>query len=335
MSPRFSSADIAFREKMRAFMDETFIRSDISEEAYRFIRNVHGTFCSKPRAGLLYAPTDYGKSSIIDYYIRKFDQEFREAHEDYETKPILKRKIKKGETARSLIDGLLTDLDDPAPSKGTSQEKYHRLSTLSAQRRLTFVIFDDFTRLLKGSGTRANEEVAYLIQSLLDDVFKVPILLTGVDKSKDMVKNLKEFDRRVPFKHAMRKYGCSTPLQCHSFRLFIQHLQSAIPLKTDDLTTDVMLKRMFYATNGVPGAIKTLIEMAILMRPDIEAKLTLDDLYNAFNAIHEISSVDDKYIAPSKSKLKVNPEIYVPEFNPFNKKIASVHLNKHLDWPAT
>lgn len=335
MSTIFFPEDIEFRESVRVFMDDCFITSDISEDAFNFIQDVHHTRYSKARAALLYAPTDTGKSAIINHYTNKYYEKYYENYGDYDTKPILIRKIQKGQTVKSLMDGLLRDLDDPAPNKGSLEEKYLRLQVLAETRGLTLVIFDDFTRLLKGSGTRTNEEVAYFIQSLLDDVFKVPILLTGVVKSKGMVKQLLEFDRRTPLKHAMRKYGCGSKKQCLSFKLFMYHLQTTIPVKTVDLSSEFMLKRIFYATGGVPGAIKTLIERAILGRKNIKEKLTIPDFANAFNAIHEISPDDDKYVSPRKNKLDEERDEYVPEFNPFNEKITQKQLDRHLDWNNT
>lgn len=316
-----SQEEMLLLASVKCFMDDAFIKSDITEKALTFVKRVNTTYYSKPRCALFYGPTDRGKTTIINHYIKN-------------TNTVYVRKIMRGETLKTFIEGMLTDFGDIDPSYGSNQAKYNRLAALVKARGITMMVFDDFTRLLKGNGTSTNEQIAYLIQSLLDDITKVPIIITGVLKSRAMLENLKEIFRRTPLKHKLTKYGCDTAVREKSFMLFMHYLQQTIPVQCVELTSTNMLKRFYYASDGVPGAIKTLIEQAIINRNDISKSLSMRDFQNAFDLVHERSDEDDIYIHPAKSKADLDDEneLFIPEFNPFHPKITEDHLNKHLNW---
>ncbi|AQA18973.1 hypothetical protein BST95_12695 [Halioglobus japonicus] len=333
---------VQIQQDLAEFMSK-YVTSFISDEALNLIANVHATHFGIPRCGLIYAPTDTGKTALINAYKRQYMAAFEHKADDCEELPILHIKLPASCTIDRLLVALLKELGDIAPHKGSVAEKEGRLLALVMRRNVSLIIIDDFNRLLRDSGTSFNRSIGHYIQYLLDDHLKRPILMTGVMSCRYILGELDELERRTPFKLQLKTFDCSTEAGVGRFRLFLEILESEIPGGSISISSELMAKRLFYLSNGVPGPIKTLVEQSILAKQDIDKKLCLKDYARGFSNIYrreDIGEISGSQPISSSSKKSTlgrrlengESEKYIPAFNPFLPNASEAKLERHLSW---
>lgn len=323
------------------FLD-LYIMSGLTKDALEMIESLHATHFGEPKAGILYAETDTGKSATIETYKRAYMKSHRNASADVDELPILHIKLKDACTRDWLYTSILKKLGDPKPTAGQLSEKETRIAALARARKLTLLVIDDFNRILRRRGGAYNETVAHAIQKLLDEELRVPILMVGITRCRAVLDDLPELERRTPFKRQLSPFKCKNEVDVFRFKAFLKVLEEHVPGGTMPLDSELMAMRLFYVSNGVVGRIKTLIAMAIRKKSKPDEPLQLADFSVAFKSIYEHNETE-KHRAQSprgnpsrKSSSRTlvgdDEQLYVPRVNPFLKKYSSAWFVNELNW---
>lgn len=323
---------------LKRFMDDAYVTSPLTDEIFAMITALHSTVQSKPRCGLLYGPTDYGKTAAVRKYIRDYLKTYKKVDLYIDDKPILQVTLSSASTKQQLLTLALHQLGDIAPSKGTLSEKEERLQTQIKNLNTSLLVIDDFGRLLRDSGISFNKTMAHYIQYFLDELLQIPILLVGVDDCKVILDELHELERRTPYKYRLQEYRMDNDRNTNRFIRFLKTLQAGIPKKVLPLYGDKMAKRFLLASNGSPGPIKTLIEQACMISGDDSQAITLDHFETAYDKIHEASEQQEskenilkkrplKKVHTRKQKVVIDTYKYTSPINPFRKSVSTKKLD--------
>ena len=324
--------DPNYVDPLRHFMNEQFVSSSLNDEAIELIGKVHESFNAKPRCGLIYAPTDYGKTASVLFYIRQYMLAFQGFSNYRDMRPIIHLSLPSACSKGQFYSLLLQELGDIKPEKGFIQSKKSRVKALCEGLSVTLIIIDDFNRLLKAPGRPTNTKIAQEIQLLCDNDLKIPFLLVGLDTCRPIFDELSEIFRRTPLKYDIRKFGCSTNKQAGQFIFFLESLEKNIPGGSHSISSIDMAKRIYLVSNGVPGRIKTLIETARAFSTDKCTPLSIEDYFTAFEKIYRLETRSNKVDSYKKIETKHGEEYYIPALNPFTKRVSLKKIGLLISW---
>lgn len=323
--------------ELKRFMEDAYVTSPYTQEIFKMIKTLHSTVESKPRIGILTGPTDSGKSSAIKQYKKEYREAYSNIQEYKDCEPFLGAAMSAASTRHELMTLLLESAGDIHPSIGSLSQKETRLKELAITLDSSLVVIDDFGRLLRDSGTSFNKTMCNYIQYLSEVVLKIPFLLLGVDECRFIFDRMKELNRRTPIKYRMKSFRMNTDANSKRFERFLQVLEKGIPKKSVSLSGGIMPKRLFLASNGVPGPIKTLIEQAYLVS-DKNTEITLADFEQAYDQIYEESTENEneknqlatKAVIKSRKKPKPLEDNYTYQapYNPFRESVSTAKLDK-------
>ena len=322
---------------LKRFMDEAYVTSPYTDEIFKMIRELHSTVESKPRIGLLLGCTDSGKTSAINRYVKDYLEACEKSHEYKDSKPFLRGTMSAASTRHEMMTQLLRSAGDIHPTKGKLFEKEDRLVALAKTLDSSMAIIDDFGRLLRDSGTSFNKTMCNYIQYIMEEKLKIPFLLSGVEECRLILDQMKELKRRAPFKYNIKPFRMNSSINAKHFVQFLKALEQGIPKKSVSISSGNMPKRMFVASNGVPGPIKTIIEQAYILSGD-NPTITLTHFEQAYDRIYEESiereNTGNQLFAKAKLKSRNKSRViddsysYQAPFNPFREGISTIKLDR-------
>jgi len=248
----------------------------------------------QPDGLFLYGETGVGKSTLLKGYAAKYP---KYVEEGITKVPILYFKVPVGATPKSVASALLFSLGDPNYDKGTGTTQTARILHFIEKCEVQMVIIDEFQHLIdrdtKGVLNRASDWV----KSFSEDV-RIPVILCGMPESEKIFRHNEQLDRRFCIKEELLSFEYFSKEDQIEFRTFLNVLDKQLPFANKSNLADPFLsEKLYYATNGVPSYIKTILENATVHAVK-NGQDNIDEL-NLFQAFNKIKI--------SKRKGLINP----------------------------
>ncbi|MCS3805042.1 hypothetical protein HNO92_002221 [Chromobacterium alkanivorans] len=236
------------------------------EDAFRRISRIHKMALAgnRPRHLMILGPSGTGKSSVLEEYARYFpaieESEFRRI-------PVLQVEIKSSPTVRSVAEDILKAMGVPMAYRGTVNEKTDRVISSLQKLKVELLMLDEAQHLL-GATKRSfgsNNETEWL-KTLLNQI-EVPVVLAGLPYGQALLSANEQLRRRLDGVCTLTPFSVEEEDAAADFagviNWFDKEIHGGHPI---GLYEGDMLKRLFYATNGLIGYLSKLLIGAMEIR---------------------------------------------------------------------
>lgn len=275
-------------EERICLVEKIFIINPLVSSSLNKIRECHeySKYSSEPKCILITGPSGVGKTTISRYYERQFP---RQTLEEGTIIPVLFSTISVPATVKNVATGLLYSMGDPMPDKGTTYSKTLRLYKLLKNCKVELIILDEFQHFIDRDSNKVLQVVSDWLKVLLDET-KIPMVLTGMPQSVDILLKNEQLQRRFSTRKELKPFPYETPEQKDDFRKFLRQLENKLPLMERSYLSAVETSfRFFFATDGIISkAMKIVGKATVLALQHKLEKLTMDILAQAYD--EEIAS---------------------------------------------
>lgn len=247
----------------------------------------------------LTAEASSGKTTLCNYILAKYPTK-RMVYEDREFDRIPTfYVILREKTIKSLASAMLVQLKAENPYKGTKDELTHRLEVLLKNTETNLIILDEFHNLINDRNKR---DVLDWLKSLINRL-NIPVLVVGTPGVESLIEASAEMSRRfkkitvakLPFEPSAKNSSYAQYLKRY-FQTINQHFPF---VSYPDEINQLMLTRLYLATNGFPGNITILVEIIGRMAiKDNRNHVELEDLKAAFLEATDLVNLDIQNINP-------------------------------------
>jgi Cdc6-like AAA superfamily ATPase len=222
----------------------------------------HSRLTAEPECLLITGPTGAGKTTLCQAYAR---QQPRRATAEGIVMPVVTAAIPVPATAKSLATRLLVALGDPLAERGTTVQQTLRLTRLLKAYRVELLILDEFQHFIDRDSNHILLTVANWLKDLLNET-NVPLVLTGMPYSEVILQANAQLERRFQQRLRLAPFGWETAAQQIELRIFLQHVDEALPFtEVAHLSDTEMARRIYCATAGVTGAVMKLVRRAAVL----------------------------------------------------------------------
>ena len=275
--------------------DIKFICSELDK-----CRATHSTSCVRSMA--LVGPSGVGKSHCIDKY--------KKTHPDYvddnqKVIPVLIARLAQKSSTKALMVKLISSLTGFENITGTESHIRARLISRLKASRTEIIFIDEAQHLVRETSHIAAQHAADAIKSLMDEA-RLPIVLVGIESLKSLIYGKAKFEAEKQMLRRYRKLHVITPYEVTSagWKEVMKRYENQLSVE-GGLISEMMLKRMHLATDGLFGNIKPLF-LEALQLAGAENKITQDILAQAYEVYQPTNPLAINPFQATKSELEVN-----------------------------
>jgi len=187
-------------------------------------------------------------------------------------------------TVKGLVSHLLKVLGDPCWEKGTEIQQTERYYDLVRECCVELTILDEFQHFIELHSDYMIRYVSDWLKNLITET-KKPIVLAGTPECIGVLTGNKPLQRRFSARETLAPLSWGTGKEDSEFRMFLQCLEKALPLKEpSNLTDNDTAFRCYRASeNGIIGYLMKIVRRATLLTlQNKREQVTLDDLAKAY-----------------------------------------------------
>jgi hypothetical protein len=221
-----------------------------------------------------------GKTSVL----RSFRRKHRPMRDDSGLNvPILSATVPSMPTVKSLAEVLLAAIGDPAPGRGTENEKSRRLRTLMVNTGTRMVMIDEFQHFYDRGKRRIMHHVADWLKVLIDDT-KSTLVVAGLPSCRAVIDQNEQLARRFLAPIQLSRFDWGSDDQREDFLAIMEAFSEGIrsKYKIPDLHSEDMALRFYCATGGLIGLVSKLLRYAVeAVATEKRTSVRLEDLHMA------------------------------------------------------
>lgn len=235
-----------------------------------------GVHCGEPLIALIVGESGTGKSALLDH--------LQGLHPVSRTADGLRREVVRLTTPHhatpiSLMEAILSALDDPYPARGSREEKIERIGRLMSEQRVRLLMMDEFQHLVdKGQGMVLFDATECLKEIVIDS--KIGVVVAGLDDAKKVINSNEQLKRRCKAKVFFRRYDWEDDESQDEYVGLLREFQRSVPeFEMPDLSGGEMALRMYLASGGIIDFVASILSQAIWNAiDDGRWKIALKDL---------------------------------------------------------
>lgn len=186
-------------------------------------------------------------------------------------------------TVSALAYQILAALGDPYPSKGSIPERTHRIIILLKACKTEALLLDEAQHIYDRGQRRSHYATSDWLKGLLDAI-RIPVILLGISRL-EMLLNVNEQLRRrfeSPINLTGHQFSDSESETYEIVKLLAPSM--AIPLSANELSSNDIASRFYFATDGRVAYIKKLLIAGMETAFDLgESVIYLSTLEQAFS----------------------------------------------------
>lgn len=253
--------------------------------------------CMFIAGGSRYGKTTFGKSFQSVY-----------PHIDTETitlKPVLYLKTPPPAYLGSLKSKILEALGDPFFAKTLrNYESDYRIKSLLEKCKVELIFLDEFQHLVEGNRHKVLIDSSDWFKTLIEEC-KISVVFAGLPYSENVLIENEQLGNRVKIRHELKPFEFNNK----DFRIFLHQLDNQLPFEEiSNIAQDDTWQRIYLATGGVIGFVKTLLaESTLLAATQNLPCINNDILYDAYNNMLHYLSPDNPF-APTYNLRKAIKE---------------------------
>ena len=220
----------------------------------------------------------HGKTTITGIFRRNNSDIITE---EITLKPILYVRFPAPAYTGSLKSAVLKALGDPFYAKTLrNYQSDDRIYNLLEKCKVQLIIFDEFQHLVEGNRHRVLKDSSDWVKNLIDDC-KVSVVFTGLPYSENVLIENEQLGNRVRIRHTLTSFGFNDK----EFRIILDKFDKELPFKEkSDLAQDGNWQRIYLATGGTIGHVKSLLRAATRMAALEDLPYVSEDiLFNAYS----------------------------------------------------
>lgn len=305
-------------ESTKKFLQYNMITPDMKFVFTEFdkCRATHSTSCVRSMA--LIGPSGVGKSNCINKY--------KKLHPDYVDEnqtviPVLSTGLSQKANTKALMVNLLSSLTGCDNITGTESHIRQRLISRLKATRTEIIFIDEAQHLVRESSSIAAQHAADAIKSLMDEA-RLPIVLVGIESLTPLLYGKAKFEAEKQMLRRYRMTHIITPYEVSSagWNKMMSMYKNQVNVDVDlDLTSEMMLKRMHVATDGLFGNIKPLF-LEALQIAGADKEITQDDLVKAYEVFQPTNPLAINPFKATNSELEVAISLKLEALS--NKSVA-------------
>lgn len=202
-----------------------------------------------------------GKSSLCQWLAHRHPIQYLE---DRNKVDALIFAVPPAATVSSIVDAMLTALEDPWRTKGTISGKTSQLVTLCRSCGVELLVFDEAQHLHDRGDTRTHYMVGDWLKHLID-ALGVPTCLVGLPRIEQILQINDQLRRRFSSRLRLALGQSNTDsIETECLQLFISLVSLiSIPVSSGPYSAEEMGRRLYYASDGRVAYIKKLLSAAL------------------------------------------------------------------------
>lgn len=267
-----------------------FIEHDAVATLLKFVDR-ELTFCSargKAVGALVIAPSGAGKSTFIDYLTSVYPDE---STLELTVRRVVKMSIPKSPSPSSMGAALLKALRDPMPDAGNAQRKLERCETLLQATGVRIVAIDNFHDVPAQRGVQGVKDVGNWVRDLCELPFPGLIMAFGTEDAAIVRDSNDQLRRRMQARLELPLFSLEAG-RVAQYKALLKDIDLVLPLaEISNLDDSRIAAPLFFATAGNLDYIMKLLAKALACAVDRGSeRITLDDLFKAFGAQHQVAA---------------------------------------------
>jgi hypothetical protein len=248
------------------------------EEAIKVLRDHHQFGAGQ--CVLLVGDSGVGKTCLLGKYFELATKTplpvIVEDDLEIDPLPILRVEVPSESTPKGVVEGMLAEIGDSNPSRGSLTSMLVRLFRWLKLRRVQLIILDEAQHIT--DRTRACPKMLYKFGDVLKSLLNrsnCPIIFSGTSEAKAIFTN-EQLRRRRTAVIELQPFSFSTDKDRARFRKLVEVFEGALGFPVSSgLNTMDMAQRIHFATRGHIGHVHTLLDVAL--RTALEANLSCID----------------------------------------------------------
>lgn len=276
--------------------------------AIREIARLHerGRLANVAEGLLLVAQTGSGKTTVLEYYERRFPRET--TRKGFHI-PVLRVDTPESPTVKSLAEAILYALKDPGAAKGTATEKTNRIIHFFKECYVELLMIDEFQHFFDGRWNAESRRISDWLKNLINKV-NIPVVLAGLPRAISVVNSNPQLRRRFGAPHYMKPFGFDTENEKREFRAILKGIRQALPVECIDISEVNIASRFYFATHGLLDYVVKIIDDAVSRKCNAQKDLlSLNDFAEAFKRTVWLNAPDllNPFLANTKLRLLNKP----------------------------
>lgn len=187
-----------------------------------------------------------------------------------EHKPIVSLSVPLG-SLKSLASKILSNLGDPNPYKGNTDQMTARIVMLLETAKTNLIILDEFHNLIAGKN---HAVIVKWVKTLINDT-KVPVMVVGTHEVRTLITQSAEISRRFKILQ-IDPFDYKFTVQSYPLKVYVNTIANLLSvaypkISFEGLTNPHTLMRLYLATLGNVSNINTLMINSFIraMRADV------------------------------------------------------------------
>lgn len=236
-----------------------------------------------PHCMLIMGDSGVGKSSIIRRILKRHPP--KELPEGRHI-PVLVVTMPVPATIKFMATRILAQLGDPAATKGTLEDKTHRIYRYLKDCKVELIILDEFQHMIDRDSDKILQSVSDWLKNIISDAM-LPVILVGLPSSVRILKSNPQLNRRFTAQETLEPFKWDTKKHKQDYKKFLAALDAELPFQErSGLDTQEMAQRMFAATYGNVGTTMKIVRdaahQAAADKNATHTKLTVEMLAKAY-----------------------------------------------------
>lgn len=161
-------------------------------------------------------------------------------------------------TIRNMAEAMLIQLGEPCFTKGSAVDKTNRILNLIRAKSVGLIIFDELQHFIDRGRKKSPLEVSDWLKTLIDQTHASTVLM-GLQRSEKILEVNEQLRRRYSRRLELRPFSLDNEIEQSIFAGVIRHFDEQLGLpERINLCADI-LKRFYFATNGIIDYIVRLL----------------------------------------------------------------------------
>jgi len=211
---------------------------------------------------LIFGQHGSGKSTSINYYLRKFPSKRVSGVKKI---PVLLALTPETPSVVSLSDVLLSSLGDPVLTRNTAATKLNRIVHFFKECEVEMLILDEFHHFYDTHRVHEGRRVSDWLKNLMT-LTGICVVLVGLPRAIAALHANPQLRRRfnAPFHHA--EFSFMNEAAQREWRALLDVIEQRLPVKfKTPLSAPQNARRMYYATHGLMDYVVKIVDDAVAM----------------------------------------------------------------------
>lgn len=213
-----------------------------------------------PHCMLLIGDTGVGKSTLLKTYLSLFP---KKVTAEGTIIPVVYVTTPSIPTIKNITEALTISIFGRIPDRRASaQELYFNLLNYLKKAGVELIILDEFQHVIEHGRGKLVQESSDWLKGLINDS-GIPIVLSGLEKIKKILKTNTQLERRFMQIVELKKFGESEEGR-EDFKEFLRHLERHIPFEVPvPLSSEELSARLYFASHGSLNVVMKIVRKAV------------------------------------------------------------------------